>query len=157
METFNKILHSYAIYCRKKTVKIFKCYLIPKKVMTHCPRMQFFLANPVQYKLRVVFGLNLPWFESMEWNVEENLKRLLPKVRIYAYAQKNTDMPIKNTHMRVKFLLSLVCFILFFTEHAYLRMRIFACIFLRLTKNKIRTRYAYFSGIYKEIFLWRTS
>ena len=25
--------------------------------------------------------------------------------------------------------------------------------FLRLTKNKIRTRYAYFSGIYKENFL----
>ena len=25
--------------------------------------------------------------------------------------------------------------------------------FLRLTKNKIRTRYAYFSGIYKEILL----
>ena len=37
-------------------------------------------------------------------------------------------------------------------------MRICACvfphaIFFRLTKNKIRTRYAYFSGIYKEIFL----
>ena len=32
--------------------------------------------------------------------------------------------------------------------HAYFRMR-----FLRLTKNKIRTQYAYFSGIYKEIFL----
>ena len=37
-------------------------------------------------------------------------------------------------------------------------MRIYACVFphaffLRLTKNKIRTRYAYFSGIYKEIFL----
>ena len=28
METFNKILHSYAMYCRKK---ILKCYLIPKK------------------------------------------------------------------------------------------------------------------------------
>ena len=37
-------------------------------------------------------------------------------------------------------------------------MRIYACLFpnaffLRLTKNKIRTRYAYFSSIYKEIFL----
>ena len=37
-------------------------------------------------------------------------------------------------------------------------MRIYACVFphaffLRLTKNKIGTRYAYFSGIYKEIFL----
>ena len=37
-------------------------------------------------------------------------------------------------------------------------MRISACVythtfFLRLAKNKIRTRHAYFSGIYKEIFL----
>ena len=55
--------------------------------------------------------------------------------------------------MRIKFLLSLVYFILPFTEHAYLRMRISACVFLRLAKNKIRTRYAYFSGFYKEIFL----
>ena len=47
------------------------------------------------------------------------IKRLLPNVRIYAYAQKNTDMRIKNTHMRIKFLLSLVCFILPFTEHAF--------------------------------------
>ena len=80
-------------------------------------------------------------------------KRLLPNVRIYAHAQKNTDMRIKNTHMRIKFLLSVVCFKLLFTEHGYIRMRIFACVFLRLTKNKIRTGYAYFSGIYKENFL----
>ena len=33
--------------------------------------------------------------------------------------------------------------------HAYFGMRFF----LHLTKNKIRTRYAYFSSIYKEIFL----
>ena len=38
-------------------------------------------------------------------------------------------MRIKNTNMRIKFLLLLICFILPFTEHAY------------------------FSGIYKEIFL----
>ena len=31
MQTFDKILHSYAIYCRKEMVKILKCYLIPKK------------------------------------------------------------------------------------------------------------------------------
>ena len=31
MEIFIKILHSYAIYCRKEIVKILKCYLIPKK------------------------------------------------------------------------------------------------------------------------------
>ena len=30
----------------------------------------------------------------------------------------NTDMRIKNTHIRIKFLLSLVCFKLPFTEHA---------------------------------------
>ena len=26
----------------------------------------------VQYKLRVASGLNLPWYGSMEWNMEEN-------------------------------------------------------------------------------------
>ena len=26
----------------------------------------------VQYKLRVVSGLNLPWYGSMEWNAEES-------------------------------------------------------------------------------------
>ena len=36
--------------------------------------------------------------------------------------------------------------------HAYFRMS-----FLSLTKNKMRTRYAYFSGIYKEIFCGVTS
>jgi len=47
MEIFNKILHSYAIYCRKEIVKILKCYLIPKKVLTLGPKVQFFLANSV--------------------------------------------------------------------------------------------------------------
>ena len=31
MESFKKVLHSYAMYCRKEMVKILKCYLIPKK------------------------------------------------------------------------------------------------------------------------------
>ena len=31
-------------------VKILNCYLIPKKVMTLCLRVQFFLANPVYRK-----------------------------------------------------------------------------------------------------------
>ena len=31
MEICNKILHSYAMYCRKEMVKFLKCYLIPKK------------------------------------------------------------------------------------------------------------------------------
>ena len=26
----------------------------------------------VQYKLRVASGLNLPWYGSMEWNMEDN-------------------------------------------------------------------------------------
>ena len=52
------------------------------------------------------------------WITVIDIKRLLQKVRIYAFAQKNTDM-------RIKFLLSLVCFILPFTEHAYIRMRFF--------------------------------
>ena len=49
MKISNKILLSYAIYCRKEIVKILKCYLIKKKVTTVCPRVQFFLANPVVY------------------------------------------------------------------------------------------------------------
>ena len=31
MKIFNKILHNYAMYCRKEMVKLLKCYLIPKK------------------------------------------------------------------------------------------------------------------------------
>ena len=31
MKIFNKILHSYAMYCRKEMVKILECYLIPEK------------------------------------------------------------------------------------------------------------------------------
>ena len=55
MEIFNKILHSYAMYCRKEVVKILKCYLIPKKVMTLCLRVQFFLANPVYCQYKLIF------------------------------------------------------------------------------------------------------
>ena len=35
------------MYCREKMIRILKCYLIPKKVMAFCLRVQFFLANPV--------------------------------------------------------------------------------------------------------------
>ena len=48
MEIFNKILHSYAIYCRKEMVKIFKCYLIPKKRYDTLSKGAIFLANPVK-------------------------------------------------------------------------------------------------------------
>ena len=48
MEIFNKIVHIYAIYCRKEMVKIFKCYLIPKKSYdTLSKGAIFFLANPI--------------------------------------------------------------------------------------------------------------
>ena len=50
METFNKILHSYAIYCRKEMVKIFKCYLIPKKSLS---KSAILLANPVERKNKI--------------------------------------------------------------------------------------------------------
>ena len=53
MEIWIKTLHSYAIYCRKEMVKILKRYLIPKKVMTLCPRVQFFLANPVHQSFNI--------------------------------------------------------------------------------------------------------
>ena len=43
MEIFNKILHSYAMYCRKEMVKNFKMLShFKKKVMALCLRVQFF-------------------------------------------------------------------------------------------------------------------
>ena len=53
------------------------------------------------------------------------VKRLFSESPYLRICAKNTDMHIKNTHMRVKFLLSLVCFILSFTQQAYIRMRFF--------------------------------
>ena len=49
MNIFNKILHSYAIYCRKVIVKILKCYLIPKKSYDTLSKGAIFLANPVYF------------------------------------------------------------------------------------------------------------
>ena len=46
MKIFNKILHSYAIYCRKEMVKIFKCYLIPKKSYDTLSKGAIFLGQP---------------------------------------------------------------------------------------------------------------
>ena len=40
------------MYCRKEMVEISKCYLIPKKFMALCLRVQFFLANLVEQLLR---------------------------------------------------------------------------------------------------------
>ena len=53
MEILNKILHSYAIYCRKEMVKIFKRYLILKKSYDTLSKGAIFLANPV-YKKRYI-------------------------------------------------------------------------------------------------------
>ena len=64
MEIFNKILHSYAMYCRKEMVKILKSYRIPKKVMTLCLRVQFFLANPVL----LIQYINIFLFTQLELN-----------------------------------------------------------------------------------------
>ena len=45
MEIFNKILHSYAMYCRKEMEKKLKCYPIPKTSYGFLAK--FFLAIPV--------------------------------------------------------------------------------------------------------------
>ena len=68
-----------------------------------------------------------------------------------------TPPPRLRYCIRIKFLISLVCFIFLFTEHAYIRMRISACFFLRLTKNKIRTWYAHFQAFIKKVFCGVTS
>ena len=47
MEIFNKILHNYAMFCRKEMVKILKCYLISKKSYGTLSKGAIFLANPV--------------------------------------------------------------------------------------------------------------
>ena len=71
------------------------------------------------------------------------------------------------THMRKKYgfaykkyayackILTLVSlfYIVFYWTCVYTHAYFSRAFFWRLTKNKIRTRYAYFSGIYKETFL----
>ena len=46
METFNKILQSYAVYCCKEMVKILKCYLIPKKSYGTLSKGVIFFGQP---------------------------------------------------------------------------------------------------------------
>ena len=41
-----KILNSYAMYCRKEMVKIFKCYLIPKKSYGTLSKGAIFFGQP---------------------------------------------------------------------------------------------------------------
>ena len=54
--------------------------------------------------------------------------------------------------MRIKFLLSVVCFILLLTENAYVRMRISACPFFRLTKIKYGHGMRVFQTFIKKFF-----
>ena len=50
METFNKIFHSYAMYCRKEMVKILKCYLTPKKSYGTLSKGAIFFGQPCIYR-----------------------------------------------------------------------------------------------------------
>ena len=59
MEIFNKILHSYAIYCRKKMVKIFKCYLIPRKSYDTLSKVAIFFGQPCSFALNPSQGFVL--------------------------------------------------------------------------------------------------
>ena len=46
MEICNKILHSYAMFCRKEMIKILKCYLIPKKSYGTLSKGTIFFGQP---------------------------------------------------------------------------------------------------------------
>ena len=55
MKIFNKILHSYAMYCRKKMVKSLKYYLIPKKSYGTLSKGAIFFVQPCIFeRLRVI-------------------------------------------------------------------------------------------------------
>ena len=56
MEIFNKILHSYAMYCRKEMVKILKCYLIPKKSYDTLSKGAIFFVQPCNYNFYIYAG-----------------------------------------------------------------------------------------------------
>ena len=53
MEICNKILHSYAIYCREALVKIFKCYLILKKSYDTLSKGATFFGQPCNFKIKI--------------------------------------------------------------------------------------------------------
>ena len=59
MEICNKILHSYAIYCRKEMVKILKCYLIPKKSYDTLSKGAIFFGQPCISEIYLFCGLVL--------------------------------------------------------------------------------------------------
>ena len=39
------------------------------------------------YKLRFASGLNLPWYGSMEWNMEENFSMEWKKIALMEYGK----------------------------------------------------------------------
>ena len=41
----------------------------------------------IQYKVRVASGLNLPWYKSMEWNMEENFSMEWKKTASVEYGK----------------------------------------------------------------------
>ena len=55
MEICNKILHSYAIYCRKEMVKILKCNLIPKKSYDTLSKGAIFFGQPCNSRVMKIW------------------------------------------------------------------------------------------------------
>ena len=53
MEIFNKILHSYAIYCRKEMAKILNCYLNPNESYDTLSKRAIFFGQPCRIKIFV--------------------------------------------------------------------------------------------------------
>ena len=51
MEICNRILYSYAMFCRKEMVKILKCYLFPKKSYGTLSKAAIFFGQPCIYIL----------------------------------------------------------------------------------------------------------
>ena len=68
MEICNKILHCYAIYCRKEMVKIFKCYLIPKKSYDTLSKGAFFFGQPCMFSPHLNFP-RLAVFKILQFKV----------------------------------------------------------------------------------------
>ena len=58
------------MYCREEMVEILKCYLIPKKVMALCLRVQFFLANPVPLR-----GDNTKFLYNRQYKITTLIKQ----------------------------------------------------------------------------------
>ena len=48
------------------------CTVLLTYVSDYWQKYAYSNVSKMQCKLRVAFGLNLPWYGSMEWNVEEN-------------------------------------------------------------------------------------